>query len=682
MLAGKTSSVFHHRGLKTTARREGHGRGGEHTQVAKATALLDQLNARAGLSREEETDEGEEEGGSESTEENRRGGDSDKDESGEEETVAGSTAAGKARTGTHKREPRKARERGGACARAKASNMLSNKQRATLRKAVTEAIDKASRGGSASTEVVKKTMSTMSRLRGRQFKGWNVNQYYRHQSDMMWAVVAEAQLGLNGVAKREDWVAERVEGGKYTEPKPMWREESMKKSGYDASVMYEPLAQTAQRALRMMTRWKQTHDDPEVVEEELSNGRVEMKPERIAHLRSNMSCVGRGGTGGGSTGGADMMRACLLWLMKEEEVCGQLGWMDGEGWAERAMAEAVRRQEISEKKANEILRWWTVDARSDEECGGGGWKSGRTQMEGGTEGEGPPRPTQGRRRVFLEVFAGCASGKRAARARSMRHVGVDIMPAFFDGAKRVTTTVVMDLLKIPGEKWIEEICKMARVDMDDVEVVWMSPPCNTFSRTDACNKSEKGEGKHCAFRDHSTEERHPVDWRTAGKDCEADLGDWGRGGWNGRRTTTYYGDMARRGDRLAKQAIAAVRAMRGTVIWIIENPVGSLQRRPYMASVAKWIHDVHYCVYGGYTWKHTNIWTNNVKWVPKGTRGGDGEGRCSARGRCEAGRQGKRAQDWKHDLGIAGAGESGIKGKGKKAKQNAVPVELIEEILC
>ena len=94
----------------------------------------------------------------------------------------------------------------------------------------------------------------------------------------------------------------------------------------------------------------------------------------------------------------------------------------------------------------------------------------------------------------------------------------------------------------------------------------------------------------------------------------------------------------------------------------------------------KWMHTVNYCVYGGRTWKETNIWTN-TKWKPTGTKGGDGEGRCNARGRCTVGRRGRRAQDWIHDLGMAGAGVHGIKGKGKKARLNEVPADLMEEII-
>ena len=284
-------------------------------------------------------------------------------------------------------------------------------------------------------------------------------------------------------------------------------------------------------------------------------------------------------------------------------------------------------------------------------------------------------------KVFLEVFAGCSSGMKEARKRRMRHVGVDVMPSFFNGTKRIKTKVVLDLLTVPGAKWIGVICEMAGVREEDVAVVWLSPPCNTFSKADACNESKKGKGKHCAYRDHHTEERHAVDWRSAGTRFDKDVGKWAEGMWaGGAKTRTYYGDMARRGDRLVAGSIAAVRSLAPGVIWMIENPAGSLRKRHYMQKMVKWMHTINYCVYGGLTWKETNIWTN-AKWKPKGTKGGDGEGKCNSKGRCTVGRQGKRAQDWIHDHGIAGAGAKGVKGKGKKALINAVPADLMTEII-
>jgi hypothetical protein len=43
-------------------------------------------------------------------------------------------------------------------------------------------------------------------------------------------------------------------------------------------------------------------------------------------------------------------------------------------------------------------------------------------------------------------------------------------------------------------------------------VLWMSPPCRTFSKTDASNRNKKdSEGRGCGFRDHKDDLRPPLD---------------------------------------------------------------------------------------------------------------------------------------------------------------------------
>ena len=58
--------------------------------------------------------------------------------------------------------------------------------------------------------------------------------------------------------------------------------------------------------------------------------------------------------------------------------------------------------------------------------------------------------------------------------------------------------------------------------------------------------------------------------------------------------------------------------------WVIENPVGSLQKQEYMG--ADWhqhrkLAVVHYCGYQHVYHKPTHIWTNIFKWKPRGETG-------------------------------------------------------------
>ena len=59
---------------------------------------------------------------------------------------------------------------------------------------------------------------------------------------------------------------------------------------------------------------------------------------------------------------------------------------------------------------------------------------------------------------------------------------------------------------------------------------------------------------------------------------------------------------------------------------IMENPVGSLRKRPFMQS-QEWRelttdqHTVGYCAYGAEVRKSTNIWTSLRQWEPQGRSG-------------------------------------------------------------
>ena len=80
--------------------------------------------------------------------------------------------------------------------------------------------------------------------------------------------------------------------------------------------------------------------------------------------------------------------------------------------------------------------------------------------------------------------------------------------------------VVLDLEGVrAGKVWelvrttVREVlgCDLGRQSSTRV-VLWMSPPCRTFSKTDASNRNRKdSKGRGCGFRDHEDDLRPPLD---------------------------------------------------------------------------------------------------------------------------------------------------------------------------
>ena len=110
----------------------------------------------------------------------------------------------------------------------------------------------------------------------------------------------------------------------------------------------------------------------------------------------------------------------------------------------------------------------------------------------------------------------------------------------------------------------------------------------------------------------------------------------------------------------------------------MENPVGSLARRPYFRrmhiSGRARLWEVHYCAYGRRDQKPTHVLTAGGSWKP--TRGK--QGRCLGEGRCHA-MVGRR-----HHASVAGrrAGErERLVGRGCRAARSAVPGLLWREVL-
>ena len=148
----------------------------------------------------------------------------------------------------------------------------------------------------------------------------------------------------------------------------------------------------------------------------------------------------------------------------------------------------------------------------------------------------------------------------------------------------------IDLSKL-GEKdnvIISTVCHFAKIVPEQLLLVWASPDCSTFSRADATNTSRGNE-----FRDHSLWHRPPKDT----------VGD--------KRLQAIEHDGMVQNVLLSLQAMLRVHQH---TLFVMENPEGSLRRRPFMIvfqpllSLAR--HTINYCAYGAMFKKSTDIWTN------------------------------------------------------------------------
>lgn len=53
------------------------------------------------------------------------------------------------------------------------------------------------------------------------------------------------------------------------------------------------------------------------------------------------------------------------------------------------------------------------------------------------------------------------------------------------------------------------------------------------------------------------------------------------------------------------------------LVWYVENPRGKMRKAPYWKNIRHTRHTVTYCQYGDTRMKPTDIWTNNPYWIPR-----------------------------------------------------------------
>jgi hypothetical protein len=211
----------------------------------------------------------------------------------------------------------------------------------------------------------------------------------------------------------------------------------------------------------------------------------------------------------------------------------------------------------------------------------------------------------------------------------------------------------LDLSKLGKKDIITAVCQFAKIDPEQLLLVWASPDCSTFSKADATNASRGNE-----FRDHSL-------WHRPPKDTVDD-----------KRAQAIAHDGMVQNVLLSLQSMLLVHQH---TLFVMENPEGSLRRRPFVIVFQLLLslmrHTVQYCAYGARFKKSTDIWTN-FEWQPEGLTG---DGRCQKR--CPAGtwsQNGSSRPTYRHQQVIGGANDR--RPQGPYAKCN-IPYFLHEEIL-
>jgi len=485
-------------------------------------------------------------------------------------------------------------------------------------------------------------------------------------ADVAWSWVAEQQEGTEGLVADE---LERRTTGMGSSAIPRWRWISKAQSGWERE---EGLQEQDVQAMMVMDqvlkhlvqqetgkRWEEWCAEGEEDEEEesgcltLSKGTVRkawLKAKRIKALQG--------------TGGYGRYLEAVATLMVGGELEGTLEEDPrAAGWWQRAVETGVR---VWGKEAvvndTEGLDWTAID---DHEEGTSLAQEAPDWTEVNNIEEGTSLAREEGVMLVVVDWMSCTQSLRKAVAEipGVDYVGLDIQEWVFSHAMRGwVRNVPIDLTKIePALLWatVEQEVQHRRQAMVKVELLLlsMSPCCKTFSKADSSNTS-RGHNYRLHGQDYS--DRPPKDDHSE-KGIEAIKAD----------------EMVKRGIELAIWLVNAQQTPGQGAAFYMENPVGSLWRRPYMemwedtGMVTR--KEVHYCAFDHFYHKPTHIWTN-MEWTPRGTTG---SGLCEHR--CRGGRW--ENNQWVHQYKIAQGSWQAKGGRGRKAHKNMMPAMLHRELL-
>ena len=450
-------------------------------------------------------------------------------------------------------------------------------------------------------------------------------------SDVVWAWVAEQQTQRTGLIEEG---LQRRSTAKHAEPEPRWQWHATVRSGW---VRPDDISRESVETLRQADRvlaalWREHTGTPqgEGKDDEVGSGTLRVEEGMV---RATWGKVKSGFTG---KGGYKWYLSVVALLMLMGKVEGGVG--------------------VSPRKS-----WWAKGQQLAKDLLGDEAATVQETVQPPVGSACPVAQGEGTRRVRVVVdWMACTQSLRRVVPQGVHYIGYDRQEWVFSGSERVwVQNEVADLMTLDGPGLYARVKQdMSRRLGEEVEVViallGMSPCCRTFTKTDSSNQS-RGHN----YRDHTHPHRPPRD------------------------RVSVKGKAAMEADRMVRQGIgvASWLAKHKGVKFYMENPVGSLWRRPDMRQweMSREVvrQQVDYCAYGHMYMKPTHIWTNMKGWVLTGLTGTGG--RCCEC--CSAGERSAETGKWVHKCKIAQGSWQAAGGLGRKARKNMMPEALQRELL-
>ena len=227
-------------------------------------------------------------------------------------------------------------------------------------------------------------------------------------------------------------------------------------------------------------------------------------------------------------------------------------------------------------------------------------------------------------------------------------------------------TLAADLLALPADEMIQQICDEAGIQMADVMFIYAGVPCETYSIAGRTNKNRDLHKTAHGYNSRNTDaERTPC--------CTEDV-------------ECRHADKARLHDRIVQHVLHALKAgydQGFNFHFGIENPDGDLKHRPFMLpeewpeGLPRAYRPFHCCAFKHPAKKPMSFWTSMVDYFPAGTTG---DGLCH-NGECNMGTWNTATQMFNHAIKIARHPADGFRGIGAARQKNAMPEAWTEEFL-
>ena len=190
------------------------------------------------------------------------------------------------------------------------------------------------------------------------------------------------------------------------------------------------------------------------------------------------------------------------WQSAKGNYAGAGGYKD----YHRTIAQLMIAGEVEGAVDMEVGSWWQEVWEDSEKEGTGVERLERRVVEGG-------------RRVLVDFGSGTQSAAVLLEQRDL-YVPIDKERWVYSQERGCwVENIVLDLEGVGADRVWELVgtavretlgCDLGRQPSTSV-VLWMSPPCRTFSKTDASNRNRKdSKGRGCGFRDHRDDLRPPL----------------------------------------------------------------------------------------------------------------------------------------------------------------------------